>query len=61
MAGRMGNERVTIKALRIVQADAERNLLVIRGSIPGPNGGMVMVRKSAEQQALAARAGAKRA
>ena len=40
MAGRMGNERVTVKTLEIVQADPERNLLVIKGSVPGPNGGM---------------------
>ena len=55
MAGRMGNERVTVKALRVVQADAERNLLVVFGSVPGPNGGLVMIRKSAAQMAVAAR------
>jgi large subunit ribosomal protein L3 len=58
MAGRMGNERVTVKALEIVQADPERNLLVIKGSIPGPNGGIVLIRKSADQMALAARSAA---
>lgn len=55
MAGRMGGERVTVKALRIVQADPERNLLVVQGSVPGPNGGLVMIRKSAVQMAVAAR------
>jgi large subunit ribosomal protein L3 len=50
MAGRMGNARVTIKGLQIIQADPERNLLVIQGSIPGPNGGLVVIRKSAEAQ-----------
>ncbi len=50
MAGRMGNARVTVKGLQIIQADPERNLLVIQGSIPGPNGGLVMIRKSAEAQ-----------
>ena len=55
MAGRMGHERVTVKALQVVQADPERNLLVIKGSIPGPNGGLVMVRKGAAQIAFAAR------
>jgi large subunit ribosomal protein L3 len=55
MAGRMGNERVTVKALLVVQADPERNLLVIRGSVPGPNGGLVIVRKGAAQMARAAR------
>ena len=55
MAGRMGHERVTVKALEIVQADPERNLLVVKGSVPGPNGGIVLIRKSASQMALAAR------
>ena len=55
MAGRMGNERVTVKALLIVQADAERNLLVVKGSVPGPNGGIVLIRKSADTMAFAAR------
>jgi large subunit ribosomal protein L3 len=45
MAGRMGGERVTVKALEVIQADRERNLLVIKGSIPGANGSIVMVRK----------------
>jgi large subunit ribosomal protein L3 len=58
MAGRMGNERVTVKALEVVQADPERNLLVILGSVPGPNGGIVLIRKSADQLALAARGAA---
>ena len=58
MAGRMGNERVTIKALQIIQADPERNLLVVGGSIPGPNGGVVLIRKSADQLALAKRTAA---
>lgn len=61
MAGRMGNERVTVKALEIVQADPERNLLVIKGSVPGPNGGIVLIRKSAGQMALAARGAGKSA
>ncbi|HKW22410.1 MAG TPA: 50S ribosomal protein L3 [Ktedonobacterales bacterium] len=55
MAGRMGNERVTVKALRIVQADPERNLLVVQGSVPGANGGLLVIRKSAVQMAVAAR------
>lgn len=55
MAGRMGGARVTVKALRVVQADPERNLLVVFGSVPGPNGGLLMIRKSAVQMAVAAR------
>jgi len=58
MAGRMGGERVTVKALEIVQADPERNLLVIKGSVPGANGSVVMIRKGVAQLALAARSGA---
>lgn len=55
MAGRMGNDRVTLKSLEVIQADAERNLLVVKGSVPGANGSVVMIRKGAEQLALAAR------
>jgi len=45
MAGHMGNERVTAKKLQVVQADAERNLLLVKGSVPGANGGLLMIRK----------------
>jgi large subunit ribosomal protein L3 len=46
MAGRMGNERVTTKKLTVVRSDAERNLLLVRGSVPGARNGLVMVRKA---------------
>ncbi len=45
MAGRMGNERVTAKKLEVIQADPERNLLVVKGSVPGTNGGLLMIKK----------------
>ena len=45
MAGRMGNERVTAKKLEVIQADPERNLLVVKGSVPGANGGLLMIKK----------------
>jgi large subunit ribosomal protein L3 len=45
MAGHMGHVRRTVKQLEVVQADAARNLIVIRGSVPGPNGGVVLIRK----------------
>src|SRR5437588_900142 len=45
MAGHMGNARVTIKKLEVVQADAERNLLLVKGSVPGANGGLVTIKK----------------
>lgn len=44
MAGRLGVDRVTIRNLKLFSIDRERNLLLIRGAIPGPNGGLVMVR-----------------
>lgn len=45
MAGHMGAERVTVKNLRVVRVDLERNLVALRGAVPGPNGGMVLIRK----------------
>ncbi len=45
MAGHMGHERVTMKKLQVIQADPERNLLVIKGSVPGANGGLLMIKK----------------
>ena len=45
MAGHMGNTRVTAKKLQVVQADPERNLLVVKGSVPGANGGLLTVKK----------------
>jgi large subunit ribosomal protein L3 len=45
MAGHMGNERVTAKKLQVIQADPERNLLVVKGSVPGANGGLLMIKK----------------
>jgi large subunit ribosomal protein L3 len=55
MAGHMGAERVTVKALEVVAADAERGLLLVKGSIPGPTGGLLLVRKVASSIALAER------
>jgi large subunit ribosomal protein L3 len=45
MAGRMGNVRVTAKKLQVIQTDPERNLLVVKGSVPGANGGLLMIKK----------------
>jgi large subunit ribosomal protein L3 len=44
MAGHAGNQRTTVLNLEVVQADPERGLLLIKGAVPGPNGGLVMVR-----------------
>src|SRR5574344_449897 len=43
MAGNMGNERVTVTKLRVVQVDKDSNLLLVKGSVPGPEGKMVTV------------------
>jgi large subunit ribosomal protein L3 len=45
MAGHMGDERKTIKNLRVVAVDAENNLLMIRGALPGPAGAYVLIKK----------------
>jgi large subunit ribosomal protein L3 len=46
MAGHMGNERVTIKKVRVVRADVERNLLLVKGTLPGSRGSLVLVKKA---------------
>ena len=51
MAGQMGNERVTVLNLQVVRADPERNLLLIRGAVPGPDGALVMVRSAVKAPA----------
>jgi large subunit ribosomal protein L3 len=48
MAGRMGNDRVTVKNLIVVRTDPERNLLLVRGAVPGPREGLLMVSKRNE-------------
>ena len=45
-AGQMGNEQVTIENLQIVKVDAELNMIVIKGAIPGPKGGLVYIRNT---------------
>ena len=47
MAGQYGHENVTIKNLTVVKVDAEKNVLLIRGAIPGPKGGLVTVKAKA--------------
>jgi large subunit ribosomal protein L3 len=46
MAGRMGNDRVTVQNLRVLRVDTERNILLIEGSVPGPNEGVVIVQRA---------------
>jgi large subunit ribosomal protein L3 len=44
--GQFGNERVTVRNLEVVQVDPVQNLLVVRGAVPGPNGGFLMIRQT---------------
>lgn len=46
MAGRYGNERTTMRNLKVVRVDAENNLLLVRGAVPGPCGGYVVIRQT---------------
>jgi large subunit ribosomal protein L3 len=46
MPGQMGNVRITVKNLRVAAVDAENNLLMIRGAVPGPNGSYVLIKKA---------------
>ena len=46
MAGHYGVERITIQNLTVVKVDAERDLLLVRGAVPGPNGGLLLVRNA---------------
>lgn len=50
MAGRMGGQRVTSLNLEVVVVDSERNLLAVKGSVPGAKGGLVMIRPSVKQR-----------
>ena len=46
MAGRLGNEQSTMRHLKLVRVDAENHLLLVRGAVPGPNGGYVIIRQT---------------
>ncbi len=48
MAGRMGNERLTAQNLEVIRVDAERNLIAIKGAVPGAKGGLVIIRDAAK-------------
>ena len=49
MAGRWGNERVTVQNLKVVKVDSERNVLLIKGAIPGANGNLVFVKSAVKK------------
>jgi len=50
MAGHMGNARVTARHLEVCEADPERNLLLVKGAVPGGKNGLVLIRKSARRK-----------
>jgi large subunit ribosomal protein L3 len=50
MAGQMGNEQVTVQNLDVVKVDAERGLLIVKGAIPGPKGGIVYVHDTSKNK-----------
>jgi len=54
MAGRLGGQRVTTLNLEVVQADIERDLLLVKGAVPGPNGGLVLIRNAVKASAAGA-------
>ena len=46
MAGHMGSERVTVRKLEVFQTDPDRNLLLVKGAVPGASNGLLLIRKS---------------
>jgi large subunit ribosomal protein L3 len=54
MAGHMGAERVTMQGLRVVKLDLEKNLVVVKGSVPGPDSGMVILKHTTRGRAKSA-------
>lgn len=50
MAGHMGNERVTVQNLKVLRVDTDRNLLLVEGSVPGPNKGTLLIRRAVKGQ-----------
>jgi large subunit ribosomal protein L3 len=51
MAGHMGVDRVTVQNLKVLRVDAERNIILVEGSVPGPNNGIVLVRRAVKAKA----------
>jgi large subunit ribosomal protein L3 len=46
MGGHMGDNRVTVRNLEVIDVDTEDNVLVVKGAVPGPNGGYVVVQRA---------------
>ncbi|MFB3050121.1 MAG: 50S ribosomal protein L3, partial [Acidimicrobiia bacterium] len=51
MPGRMGGDQTTILNLEVVQVDADRNVLLLKGAVPGPRGAVVLIREAVKQRA----------
>lgn len=49
MAGRLGNEKVTVQNLKVIKFDVENNLLLVKGAIPGPKNGYLVIKKSVKK------------
>lgn len=49
MAGRMGNEQVTVQNLKVIKFDVENNLLLVKGAVPGPKNGYIVIKKSVKK------------
>ena len=49
MAGHLGNERVTVQNLSVVKVDAEKNIIAVKGAVPGPKGGYVFIKSSVKK------------
>ncbi|MGQ0633250.1 MAG: 50S ribosomal protein L3 [Planctomycetaceae bacterium] len=54
MAGRWGNERVTVRNLKVIKIDEAANVILVHGAVPGPNGGYVMIRQTKKRRKAAA-------
>ena len=50
MAGHMGNEKVTVRNLEILEANPDRNVLLVRGAVPGPRGGLLIISKAGKRR-----------
>jgi large subunit ribosomal protein L3 len=49
MPGRYGGKQITVQNLKVIKSDKERNLLVLRGTVPGPNNGLLIIRKAVKK------------
>jgi large subunit ribosomal protein L3 len=48
MPGHMGSERVTMRGVQIFKVDTDKNIMIIKGSVPGPRGGLVIIKRTSK-------------